>query len=331
MNYEEEYFGILSNDNLYLDAMMVKQVGAQDEEIRVLRVWVPKYPLTKTSVITCARQEMKSYPPNSGIAHLVFDLRGTGDSDALLGNKDYHTDLRSIKAWAQERFGKINFGLLGFPSSEHSSVHMWPLQPGSMLESYHYSAKGQNVSPQTVLYFSSYGNFNHQDEEYCVTLAEEGYDVYGMDIYRYLLHASAKKKITPKMLAKDIQLLIDMLPSPPMLIAKPMAAGTALLLAANVPSIRGVLSIGRAQSGLMAKHIFDHTDTAVFDLRKVIGTIAPRPVVLIHHKGNAMGGNEKRMNILFKNSKEPHRLEKTQKISGGLLLNLLAWMETKQR
>lgn len=331
MNYEQEDFGILTDDNLYLDAMLLKQVGVSDEEIKVLRVWVPKFPLTKTSLITCARHEIQSYPPNSGIAHLVFDLRGTGDSDTLLGNNDYLTDLRSIKAWALERFGnKINFGLLGFPSSEKGNVHMWPLRAGSMLESYHYYAKGGKVVPQTVLYLASYGNFSHADEERCMALTEEGYDVYGMDPYRYLLYASAKQLLTPAMLWEDLRLLIQMLPVPPIIIAEPMAAGLGLLWAAGVPATKGVIAIGRAQSGLMPRHIFDHTETAVFDLRTLVGKIAPSPTVIVHHDGNPMGGDKKRMEVLFEHSQEPHRLESTEKVSSGLLLNLLAWMETKQ-
>ncbi len=332
MNYEQEDFGILTDDNLYLDAMLIKQIGVSDAEIKVLRVWVPKYPLTKTSVITCARQEVQSYPPNSGIAHLIFDLRGTGDSDTPLGTHDYITDLRSIKAWAMERFGKINFGLLGFPSSENGRVHMWPLRPGSMLESYHYAAKGEELVPPTILYLSSYGNFSHTDEKRCMALAEDGYDVYGMDPYRYLLQASVKRPLTPTILWEDLRLLIQMLPAPPTIIAEPMAAGLGLLWTAGVPEVEGVIAIGRAQSGLMPKHIFDHSETkmAVYDLRTLIGKIAPRPTVLIHHEGNPMGGSEKRMKVLLKYSKEPHRLESTEKISSGLLLNLLAWMETKQ-
>jgi len=330
MNYEQEDFGILTDDNLYLDAMLFKQVGVSDEEIKVLRVWVPKYPLTKTSVITCARREIQSYPPNSGIAHLIFDLRGTGDSDSLLGNHDYLTDLRSIKAWAMERFGKINFGLLGFPSSENGNVDMWPLRIGSMLETYHYFAKGEELVAPTVLYLSSYGNFSHADEKRCMTLAEEGYDVYGMDPYRYLLSASASQRLTPDMLCDDLRLLIQMLPVAPSIIAEPMAAGLGLLWAAGVPEVKGVIAIGRAQSGLMPKHIFDHSETAVYDLRTLISKIAPRPTVIVHHDGNPMGGDKKRMEILFEHSQEPHRLESTEKISSGLLLNLLAWMETKQ-
>ena len=330
MNYEQEDFGILTDDNLYLDAMLIKQIGVSDEEIKVLRVWVPKHPLTKMSVLSCARQEVKSYPPNSGIAHLVFDLRGTGDSDTLLGNHDYITDLRSVKAWAMERFGKINFGVLGFPSSKNGRVHMWPLRPGSMLESYHYAAKGEELVPPTILYLASYGNFSHTDEKYCMALAEEGYDVYGMDPYRYLLQASSKKPLTPETLWEDLRLLVQMLSAPPTIIAEPMAAGLGLLWAAGVPEIQGVIAIGRAQSGLMPKHIFDHSETAVYDLRTLVGKIAPRPTVIIHHDGNPMGGNKNRMEVLFKQSKEPHRLESTEKISSGLLLNLLAWMETKQ-
>ena len=74
LTYIEETFGILTDDELYLDCILVKQANVSDADLRVLRVWVPKYPLTKTSVLTCARQEVQSYGPDGTIAHLVFDL-----------------------------------------------------------------------------------------------------------------------------------------------------------------------------------------------------------------------------------------------------------------
>ena len=122
--YVEENFGILTDDNLYLDAILVKPAHLTDDKLRVLRVWVPKYPLTKTSVITCARQEVKSYGPDGRIAHLVFDLRGTGDSDGVLGQHNFKLDLGAIAAWAEERFGKINFGFLGTPSIRDGRVNV---------------------------------------------------------------------------------------------------------------------------------------------------------------------------------------------------------------
>lgn len=327
--YVEEEFGILTDDNLYLDCILVKPAHMEDEDLRVLRVWVPRFPMTKTSVITCARQEVQSYGAHSNIAHLVFDLRGTGDSDGLMGNTEYDIDLRSIAAWAEERFGRINFGFLGFPHSEHSKVHMWPLRPGTMLESYRYSPVTKEVAPPTILYLSTYGNFSKADDALCYALATAGYDVYGLDPFRYLLHASLNEKLSPRTLHEDIQLLIDMLPSPPILIAQPLAAGLALFVTAVTQGIRGTITIGKAQSGLTPKHIFDERETAAFQLPRLIPKITT-PIAFIQHQGHALGGDEKRLQAYYQLSQEPHRLEKTERISAGLLLNLLQWVQENQ-
>ncbi|MFQ5434305.1 MAG: hypothetical protein ACE5FD_05460, partial [Anaerolineae bacterium] len=123
-HYAEESFGILTDDELYLDCILIRPVKLKDEELKVLRVWVPKYPLSKSSVITCARQEVKSYGPDSKIAHLVFDLRSTGDSDGMMGDDNFDLDLTAVADWADERFGKINFGFLGFPTIDGGKVNV---------------------------------------------------------------------------------------------------------------------------------------------------------------------------------------------------------------
>ena len=71
--YVEEQFGILTDDDLYLDCVLVRPAEMEDENLRVLRVWVPKYPLTKSSLITCARQEVQAFGRQNKLAHLVFD------------------------------------------------------------------------------------------------------------------------------------------------------------------------------------------------------------------------------------------------------------------
>ena len=329
-SYVEEEFGILTDDNLYLDCIFVKPANLQDESLRVLRVWVPRFPMTKASIITCARQEVQSYGANSNIAHLVFDLRGTGYSDGRMGNTEYDIDLRSIAAWAEERFGRINFGFLGFPYSEHSKVHMWPLRPGTMLESYRYPPVTKELTPPTILYLSTYGNFSKTDDALCYALAEAGYDVYGLDPFRYLLHASVGEKLNPTMLQDDIELLVAMLPSPPIIIAQPLAAGLAIYWTAVVSQIRGLIAIGKAQSGLSPKHIFDSDHADDFKAHQLIPNIAPRPLVFVQHIGHSLGGDEKRMQAYFDISQEPHRLEKTERISAGLMLNLLDWIKENQ-
>lgn len=329
-NYIEETFGILTDDQLYLDCILVRPANTPDEELQVLRVWVPKIPLTKSSVITCARQEVQSYGPDGRIAHLVFDLRGTGESDGLPGNEDFDLDLHAIQEWAKERFGSINFGFLGFPMSEYGRVTMWPLRVGSVMESYYYHAAGDNLTPPTILYLSSYGNFSRRDDSLCTKLADAGYEVFGLDPLRYLLHASVTHQLTPEELHEDIRDLVQMLPSRPIVIGRPLAAGLALLWAAQNQHIRGVIAIGRAQAGFNPAHIFQNFNPYTYLLSRQVRQIAPRPVVLVRHEGHKLGGDETELNSLLESCKEPRRLEVTQKLSSQFLLELLQWIEANQ-
>ncbi|MEJ2748945.1 MAG: hypothetical protein P8183_13725 [Anaerolineae bacterium] len=328
--YVEETFGILTDDKLYLDCILVKPAHMPDEKLRVLRVWVPKYPLTKSSLITCARQEVQSYGAGSGIAHLVFDLRGTGDSDGIPGNLDFDLDLYAIQEWAKERFGKINFGFLGFPISDYGRVNMWPLRAGLVMESYYYPAGGDNLSPPAILYLGSYCNISRRDDVLCTKIADMGYEVYGLDPLRYLLHASTVHRLTPDDLHKDLHNLVQMLPGKPIIIGRPLAAGLALLWATNIGSTRGVIAIGLAQSGFNPTHIFQNNNPFNFMLSRLVGQISPRPLVLVHHTSHKLGGDESELNMLFKNSKEPHLLEKTDRLSSSLLGGLIHWIEENQ-
>lgn len=327
--YVEEEFGILTDDDLYLDAILVKPAQAADRDIKVIRAWVPKYPLTKSSVLICARQEVKSYGADGKIAHLVFDLRGTGDSDGITGSQEFNLDLSAVKAWAEERFGsRVNFGFFGFPQSKVGRVYMWPLRAGTVLESYHYPPSGAQLTPPTVLYLSSYGNFSRKDDALCIALAEAGYSVFGLDPFRYLLHASVNGPLQPDQLWEDVRLLIQMLPSEPLIVAQPLSSGLAMLWAARTPGIRGVIAIGRAQSGLAPAHVFQTQNPHTYFLPHHVADIAPRPLALIQHEGHAMGGNKKRIQLLFDSSRPPHRLEHVQEITPELLLELLNWMRT---
>ncbi len=329
-SYTEENFGIQTDDDLYLDCVLVKPANAQDEDLRVLRVWVPKYPLTKSSVITCARQEVKSYGAKGKIAHLVFDLRGTGDSDSLLGNFDFEVDLHAIEEWAKERFGAINFGFLGFPQSEYGRINMWPLGVGSVMESYFYPAVGEDLAPPTIIYLGSYGNFSLRDDALCVSLAHAGYDVHGLDPLRYLLHASATNRLTPNDLFNDMRELAQMLPTAPIIIGRPLSAGLALMWAANISSIRGVIAIGRAQAGFNPGHIFHNRNPYTFALHRQMAHISPRPVVLVQHVKHPLGGDKDELDLLFQSSQEPRRFEKTQKLSSKFLLEMVRWIEENQ-
>lgn len=324
--YMEEPFGILTDDNLYLDCVLVKPVGVSDKSLRAIRVWVPKYPLTKSSVITCARQEVRSHGVKRKVAHLVFDLRGTGDSEGVLGDQDFKQDLHAIAEWAKERFGRINFGFLGTPDSGNGRVNLWPLRPGSVMESYHYPATG-SLLPPSILYLSTYGSFSRTDDAICNKLAAAGYHVYGLDPLRYLLHASANHRLRPDDLAADLQLLIQMLPSKPIIIGQPLAAGLALLLTSRVNKVTGVIAIGRAQAGLSPSHIFHNNNPYTYLLHRHVADIAPRPLALVMLKGNALGGDEDEMTTLMQSSKMPNRLEQVSTLSMELLLELLTWVQ----
>lgn len=325
-SYTEESFGILTDDDLYLDCILIKPLETSDENLRAIRVWVPKYPLTKTSVITCARQEVKSYGANGKIAHLVFDLRSTGDSDGVQGDTGFNKDLHAIKAWAAERFGKINFGFLGTPTLENGRVNLWPLRVGAVLESYYYPPSSSLLNPPCILYLSTYSNFSNGDDAACRSLAKVGYHVFGVDPLRYLLHASASHRLKPDDLWEDLKILCQMLPSNPIIMAQPLAAGLALMWASRVGNVRGVVAIGRAQAGLSPKHIFHNSNPYTYLVDRYVADISPRPLALVMHTKSALGGDEDEMNGLFHSSKAPHRLERTDKLSLNLLLDLLSWV-----
>lgn len=324
--FTEEPFGILTDDNLYLDCVLVKPTGLADDALKALRVWVPKYPLTKSSVITCARQEVRSHGAKRKVAHLVFDLRGSGDSEGAQGDHDFQQDLHAVAEWAKERFGRINFGFLGTPESKNGRVNLWPLRAGSVMESYHYPATG-SLLPPTVLYLATYGSFSSTDEAICTRLAEQGYHVYGMDPLRYLLHASASHRLRPDDLAADLQILIQMLPSKPIIIGQPLAAGLGMMWASSVNKVAGVIAIGRAQAGMSPSHIFHNNNPYTYLLHRYVAEISPRPLALVQLQGNPLGGDENEMATLMQSSKMPHRLEQVSSLSMELILELLTWVQ----
>lgn len=325
--YVEENFGVLTDDDLYLDCILVKPAEMRDEDLRVLRVWVPKYPLTKTSTLPCARQEVKSYGPNGKIAHLVFDLRATGESDGIMGDHNFQLDLHAVREWAKERFGRINFGFLGTPTSERGQVNLWPLGAGSVMESYYYPPSGTGLNPPTVLYLATYSNFSRSDDAVCTHLAQSGYHVYGLDPLRYLLHASANERLKPEHLWTDLKTLIQMLPNDPIIIGQPLSAGLAIMWASGVQRVRGVIAVGKAQAGLSPNHIFYNNNPYTYLLDRYVAEVAPRPFALVMEQENALGGDEDEMNGLFHTSKRPHRLERVRKVTAETLLELLKWVQ----
>ena len=67
--YEEEEFGVLSSDDLYLDCVLVRPKALKDSQLELLYVWVPRYPLTKTTLINCIADRASSQPaPATNVA-----------------------------------------------------------------------------------------------------------------------------------------------------------------------------------------------------------------------------------------------------------------------
>ncbi len=161
-------------------------------------------------------------------------------------------------------------------------------------------------------------------------MADAGYNVFGLDPLRYLLHANINARLTPEMLAKDMRELIQMLPNMPIIVGQPLAAGLALTWAAAVRRIRGVIAIGSAQAGLGLKHIFDLDNPMHLQLGRHISSIAPRPLALVVQRTRQRAIVEKELTSLYESSKEPKRLEKVDALDDELLLDLLHWLEQNQ-
>lgn len=324
--YSEELFGILTDDDLYLDCVMIRPERLADEGLATLRVWVPRYPLTKASTIACARQEVKIDSKDSTTAHLVFDLRGTGESDGSPRDKQFHIDLKSIRAWAEERFGQVKVIFMGLPDG-HGTAMLLPIRPAVIVESYHFAVPGSSPIHPPVLYLSTYGHFGQKDDALCLALAQTGRSVYGIDPLRYLLHASAIELLSPDDLKQDLETLCQSLSGPPLIVGQPVSAGLALLWATQVQTISGVIAIGRAQPAFTPAHIFDQSKSHRFFLGRLVHRIAPRPTALIVLDGHPLGGDPSEIAALYEASGQPKRVEKTSQIDVNFLSPILDWVE----
>jgi pimeloyl-ACP methyl ester carboxylesterase len=327
--YEEEEFGVLSTDDLYLDCALIKPKELPDNQLESLYVWVPRYPLTKTTLINCARHDVTAEWRQSKAAHLVFDLRGTGDSDGTLGDKHFDRDLDGIKIWATERFGDINIVFQGQPYG-HGTATVFPIRPGVILEYYHYPTEpdgkdGSHHPP--LLYISTPGNFNRVDDELCVRLARAGYEVYAMDPLRYLLHASSTKRLKAADQWSDLEIFLNAVPEPPILIGQPLGAGLALLWACGLERTQGVISIGKAQDVFDPWHIFDNNNPHSYFINRHLYRLAPRPAAYIMLENNEMGGDPREIAAFYATTSHPRLADKTKEISPRFLLKILAWME----
>lgn len=324
--YSDEDFGILTEDNLYLDCVLVKPSNTADTDIRGIRVWVPRYPLAKNSVITCARQEVRAAGPNSQVAHLVFDLRGTGYSDGEPDNLDFAKDLHAIRLWAGERFGKISLSFLGHPRGK-GSTQLIPIRPGVAIEATRYDPPQPSPQPP-VLYLATYGQFTHIDDARCAALAQAGYTVFGIDPLRYLLHASVVKRLEAVDLWQDFDALCASLSAPPLLIGMPVSAGLALMWASGTERIVGVIAIGRAQLAFRPSHIFKNDNPHVYFLGRYVHKISPRPVAYIIQEGHKLGGDANETAALYQTSGGGHRkLKHVKDISPTFLQETLTWLQ----
>lgn len=327
--YDEELFGILTDDSIYLDCTLIKPAGLRDEETRALRVWVPRYPLTKTSVIACARQEVQAAGPGGTVSHLIFDLRGTGYSDGDPRDRNFEQDLQGIQLWAAERFGNIQVSFMGLPDGS-GKARILPVRPAVVMESYVYEPERKRDLPP-VIYLSTYGKFGQLDDARCAALAQAGYLVYGMDPLRYLLHASALERLTVPVLTGDFRSICRQLPRSPILVGQPVAAGLALLWAAGVEEVAGVVAIGRTQLAFRPDHIFHNDNPHTFFLSRYVGRIAPRPVMLVIQEGSSLGGDNEEMAALYQSINGPRKLLHTREISPEFLLQVFAWLQKQGR
>lgn len=331
MLYEEEEFGVLSIDDLYLDCALIKPKNLADNQLEALYVWVPRYPLTKTTLINCARQDITAEWRHSKAGHLVFDLRGTGDSDGTLGDKNFDRDLEGIKIWAAERFGNIDIVFQGQPYG-HGSATVFPISPGVILEYYHYPVdpEGSNETHHPpLLYIATPGNFNLVDDELCVRLARAGYEVYAMDPLRYLLHASSKKRLKATDQWSDLDKFLDTFPEAPILLGQPLGAGLALLWACGLERTQGVIAIGKAQEVFDSWHIFKNDNPHSYFINRHLYRLAPRPAAFIMIEDNEMGGDPREIAALFATTSHPRLADKTKEVSPRFLLKILAWMESE--
>lgn len=331
--YEEEEFGVLSGDDIYLDCVLVKPKALEDNKLEVLYVWVPRYPLTKTTLINCARQDINAEWRQGRSAHLAFDLRGTGDSDGRLGDKHFDRDLEGIKIWAAERFGEIDIVFQGQPDG-HGDAAVLPIRPGVIIEYYYYpfakeeGQKGTDSHPP-LLYISTPGNFTRVDDELCNRLARAGFEVFAMDPLRYLLHASSKKRLKAAEQWSDLGSFMNVIPEPPILIGQPLGAGLALLWACGLEEVQGVISIGKAQDVFDSWHIFDNDNPHSYFINRYLYRLAPRPAVFVMIENNDLGGDPREIAAFYATTSHPRLADKTKEVSPRYLLKLLAWIENE--
>ena len=203
---------------------------------------------------------------------------------------------------------------------------MRPIRPGVVIETYHYHPSARGGRPP-VIYLATYGNFTEADDARCVALSQAGYEVFGLDPLRYLLHASAVERLDVNQLWQDAHAFCRQLPASPLLVAKPVAAGLGLLWASEVEEIRGVVAVGRAQLAFKPGHIFHSGRSHRFFLGRHVHKIPPRPVVFVRQEGHPLGGDPDELAALYQTCSGPRRMEEVEALAPEFLLEQLAWLQ----
>ena len=321
----EETFGILTDDNLALEATLVSPAGLADEAVRAVQLWVPKYPLTRSSLLPAARVSTMAAGADRGMVNLTYDPRGAGESDGVPSKDGFEIDVNSIHEWAMERFGSgVELEVFGFADlGQADRLITMPLREGVFLELYRYSPKADERG--SVLYFSRYTHFGREDDALCRAMADEGYLVYGGDLMRYLLLAGPELAV--ETLLEDIGAMIRHMGRPLWVVGRAFAAGPTLLLAAANQAVDGVIVTGPAQEGLNLAHLFSRARPSQLALLRHAREYSPRPAVFMWNLA-AAGQLDPRGLKAFHDALDGPRLwALVPRVDRALLLNALGWLE----
>lgn len=319
----EEHFGILTDDNLALEASLVRPMGLDDRDVSTVQLWVPKYPLTRSSLLTAARYETVAIGHRNQTVNLTLDLRGSGESDGIPSDEGFEIDLRSAHEWAKERFGpEVTFRVLGFPDlGQADRLLALPLRPGVLAEFYRYET--DEVSRGRVLYLSQYRHFSREDDALCRSLADADFTVFGGDLMRYLLPAAP---LTLDSMWKDGNAMVTQIGRPLYIIARSPAAGPALALATGVDGIGGVVVTGPAQAGLDLPHLFTAARPGELDLIQLVDKARPRPVVFLWNRAEAGDASPQQLRQVYERTKKPTLWGVIRELESSILLNALGWL-----
>jgi hypothetical protein len=320
----EETFGILTDDNLALEATLVRPADLKDDTVRTVQVWVPKYPLTRSSLLPAARASTMAAGADQGVVNLTYDPRGAGESDGVPSQQGFEIDVSSIGEWARERFGaQIELVVFGFADMGRANqLITMPLREGVFLEMYRYSPNGNGRG--TVLYFSRYTHFGRDDDGLCRAMADEGYMVYGGDLMRYLLLAGPEVALTTFL--EDLGVMIRYAERPLFVVARAFAAGPALVLAAANKAIDGVVVAGPAQEGLTLAHLFSRERPSQLVLLRHTRDYAPRPGVFLWDTAAAPRLDAQGLRAIHDAMEGPRLWGTVPRVDAALLTNALRWL-----